>query len=38
MLNNYYNPDRTIAPRDDVDAIPIMLANFGKRPSNPANQ
>jgi serine-type D-Ala-D-Ala carboxypeptidase/endopeptidase (penicillin-binding protein 4) len=30
MLNNYFNPDRTIAPRDDLDAIPIMLANFGK--------
>ncbi|MBI3652062.1 MAG: D-alanyl-D-alanine carboxypeptidase/D-alanyl-D-alanine-endopeptidase [Acidobacteria bacterium] len=32
MLNNYYNADRSIAPRDDVDAIPIMLANFtGKK-------
>ena len=30
MLNNYFNPERTIAPRDDLDAIPIMLANFGK--------
>ncbi|MEW6126996.1 MAG: D-alanyl-D-alanine carboxypeptidase/D-alanyl-D-alanine-endopeptidase [Acidobacteriota bacterium] len=30
MLNNYFNLDRTIAPREDVDAIPIMLANFGK--------
>ncbi len=38
MLNNYYNPDRTIAPRDDVDAIPIMLANFGKPSTNAANQ
>jgi D-alanyl-D-alanine carboxypeptidase/D-alanyl-D-alanine-endopeptidase (penicillin-binding protein 4) len=28
MLNNYYNAERTIAPRDDIDAIPIMLANF----------
>lgn len=37
MLNNYYNPDRTIAPRDDLDAIPIMLANFGKRPSSSPN-
>jgi serine-type D-Ala-D-Ala carboxypeptidase/endopeptidase (penicillin-binding protein 4) len=32
MLNNYYNADRTIAPRDDVDAIPIMLANFNAKP------
>lgn len=32
MLNNYYNADRTIAPRDDLDAIPIMLANFNARP------
>jgi serine-type D-Ala-D-Ala carboxypeptidase/endopeptidase (penicillin-binding protein 4) len=32
MLNNYYNADRTIAPRDDVDAIPIMLANFNPKP------
>jgi D-alanyl-D-alanine carboxypeptidase/D-alanyl-D-alanine-endopeptidase (penicillin-binding protein 4) len=34
MLNNYFNADRTIAPRDDLDAIPIMLANFGKPVSN----
>jgi D-alanyl-D-alanine carboxypeptidase/D-alanyl-D-alanine-endopeptidase (penicillin-binding protein 4) len=32
MLNNYYNADRTIAPRDDVDAIPVMLANFNSKP------
>jgi D-alanyl-D-alanine carboxypeptidase/D-alanyl-D-alanine-endopeptidase (penicillin-binding protein 4) len=32
MLNNYYNADRTIAPRDDVDAIPVMLANFNNKP------
>jgi serine-type D-Ala-D-Ala carboxypeptidase/endopeptidase (penicillin-binding protein 4) len=32
LLNNYYNADRTIAPRDDVDAIPIMLANFNPKP------
>jgi D-alanyl-D-alanine carboxypeptidase/D-alanyl-D-alanine-endopeptidase (penicillin-binding protein 4) len=32
MLNNYYNADRTIAPRDDLDAIPIMLANFNAKP------
>ncbi len=34
MLNNYFNPDRTLAPRDDLDAIPIMLASFGKPVSN----
>lgn len=32
MLNNYYNAERTIAPRDDVDAIPVMLANFNSKP------
>src|SRR5436190_2841735 len=32
MLNNYYNADRQIAPRDDLDAIPIMLANFSGKP------
>jgi serine-type D-Ala-D-Ala carboxypeptidase/endopeptidase (penicillin-binding protein 4) len=32
MLNNYYNADRTIAPREDVDAIAIMLANFNAKP------
>jgi D-alanyl-D-alanine carboxypeptidase/D-alanyl-D-alanine-endopeptidase (penicillin-binding protein 4) len=31
MLNNYYNSDRAISPRDDLDAIPIMLANFSGR-------
>jgi D-alanyl-D-alanine carboxypeptidase/D-alanyl-D-alanine-endopeptidase (penicillin-binding protein 4) len=32
MLNNYYNADRTIPARDDLDAIPIMLANFNAKP------
>ncbi|HEX8185428.1 MAG TPA: D-alanyl-D-alanine carboxypeptidase/D-alanyl-D-alanine-endopeptidase, partial [Blastocatellia bacterium] len=31
MLNNYYNSDRTIPARDDLDAIAIMLANFSGR-------
>jgi D-alanyl-D-alanine carboxypeptidase/D-alanyl-D-alanine-endopeptidase (penicillin-binding protein 4) len=31
MLNNYYNSDRSIPARDDVDVIPIMLANFSGR-------
>jgi serine-type D-Ala-D-Ala carboxypeptidase/endopeptidase (penicillin-binding protein 4) len=28
MLNNYYNSDRALSARDDIDAIPIMLAGF----------
>jgi D-alanyl-D-alanine carboxypeptidase/D-alanyl-D-alanine-endopeptidase (penicillin-binding protein 4) len=31
MLNNYYNSDRTIRARDDLDAIAIMLASFSGR-------
>jgi D-alanyl-D-alanine carboxypeptidase/D-alanyl-D-alanine-endopeptidase (penicillin-binding protein 4) len=28
LLNNYYNSDRSVSSRDDIDAIPIMLAEF----------
>jgi serine-type D-Ala-D-Ala carboxypeptidase/endopeptidase (penicillin-binding protein 4) len=31
MLNNYYNSDRSIPAREDIDAIPIMLAAFSGR-------
>jgi D-alanyl-D-alanine carboxypeptidase/D-alanyl-D-alanine-endopeptidase (penicillin-binding protein 4) len=31
LLNNYFNSDRTINARDDLDAIPIMLAGFSGR-------
>ncbi|HXG91593.1 MAG TPA: D-alanyl-D-alanine carboxypeptidase/D-alanyl-D-alanine-endopeptidase [Blastocatellia bacterium] len=31
MLNNYYNSDRSSSARDDIDAIPIMLAGFTGR-------
>jgi D-alanyl-D-alanine carboxypeptidase/D-alanyl-D-alanine-endopeptidase (penicillin-binding protein 4) len=28
MLNNHYNPDHASSPRDDIDAIVVMLASF----------
>jgi D-alanyl-D-alanine carboxypeptidase/D-alanyl-D-alanine-endopeptidase (penicillin-binding protein 4) len=31
LLNNYFNSDKAIAAREDVDAIPIMLAGFSGR-------
>jgi len=31
MINNASNRDRTSSPRDDIDAIPIMLAGFTGR-------
>jgi D-alanyl-D-alanine carboxypeptidase/D-alanyl-D-alanine-endopeptidase (penicillin-binding protein 4) len=31
MLNNSNTPDRTISPRDDLDAIAVMLATFTGR-------
>ena len=31
MVNNYYNPDRSIVPRNDLDAIAVLLAeHIGK--------
>jgi serine-type D-Ala-D-Ala carboxypeptidase/endopeptidase (penicillin-binding protein 4) len=31
MLNNYYSTDKTSSPRDDIDAIVVMLAAFNSR-------
>jgi D-alanyl-D-alanine carboxypeptidase/D-alanyl-D-alanine-endopeptidase (penicillin-binding protein 4) len=31
MVNNASNPDRAVSSRDDIDAIPIMLARFTGR-------
>jgi D-alanyl-D-alanine carboxypeptidase/D-alanyl-D-alanine-endopeptidase (penicillin-binding protein 4) len=31
LLNNYFNSDKAVAAREDVDAIPIMLAEFSGR-------
>jgi D-alanyl-D-alanine carboxypeptidase/D-alanyl-D-alanine-endopeptidase (penicillin-binding protein 4) len=28
MLNNYYNSDRSVSPREDIDSIAVMLAGF----------
>lgn len=28
LLNNYYNTDQTTSPRNDIDAIVVMLAGF----------
>jgi serine-type D-Ala-D-Ala carboxypeptidase/endopeptidase (penicillin-binding protein 4) len=28
MLNNYFNSDRSMPGREDIDAIPVMLAGF----------
>jgi D-alanyl-D-alanine carboxypeptidase/D-alanyl-D-alanine-endopeptidase (penicillin-binding protein 4) len=28
MLNNYYNSDRGVSPREDIDSIAVMLAGF----------
>lgn len=33
MVNNYYNPDRSIVPRNDLDAIAVMLANHNGKQS-----
>jgi D-alanyl-D-alanine carboxypeptidase/D-alanyl-D-alanine-endopeptidase (penicillin-binding protein 4) len=37
MLNNYYSTDRTVSAREDLDAIPILLANFGKQSNSSVN-
>jgi D-alanyl-D-alanine carboxypeptidase/D-alanyl-D-alanine-endopeptidase (penicillin-binding protein 4) len=39
MINNAHNRDRTVSRRDDMDAIPIMLAGFTGRsdPERPTN-
>jgi D-alanyl-D-alanine carboxypeptidase/D-alanyl-D-alanine-endopeptidase (penicillin-binding protein 4) len=34
MLNNYYSADKTTSPRDDIDAIAVMLAAFNGRTDN----
>ena len=34
MLNNYYSADKTVSPRDDIDAIAVMLAAFNGRSDN----
>ena len=34
MLNNYYSIDKTTSPRDDIDAIVMMLAAFNGRSDN----
>lgn len=34
LLNNYYNKDRTASPREDIDAIVLMLAGFTGRSDN----
>jgi D-alanyl-D-alanine carboxypeptidase/D-alanyl-D-alanine-endopeptidase (penicillin-binding protein 4) len=34
LLNNYYNTDRTASPREDIDAIIVMLAGFTGRSDN----
>ena len=31
LLNNYYSSDRTVSPRDDIDAIVLMLASLSVR-------
>ncbi|HKG22832.1 MAG TPA: D-alanyl-D-alanine carboxypeptidase/D-alanyl-D-alanine-endopeptidase [Blastocatellia bacterium] len=31
LLNNYYNSDRSISPRDDIDAIAILLTSLAVR-------
>ncbi|HVG21871.1 MAG TPA: D-alanyl-D-alanine carboxypeptidase/D-alanyl-D-alanine-endopeptidase [Blastocatellia bacterium] len=31
LLNNYFNSDKAVAAREDIDAIPIMLAEFSGR-------
>ncbi|HXG64379.1 MAG TPA: D-alanyl-D-alanine carboxypeptidase, partial [Blastocatellia bacterium] len=31
LLNNYYNADRSVSPREDIDAIVVMLAGFTGR-------
>ena len=34
LLNNYYNTDRAASPREDIDAIVLMLAGFNGRSDN----
>lgn len=31
LLNNYYNSDRSISPRDDIDAIVLLLTSLAVR-------
>ncbi|HET9530179.1 MAG TPA: D-alanyl-D-alanine carboxypeptidase/D-alanyl-D-alanine-endopeptidase [Blastocatellia bacterium] len=38
LLNNSYNADRSISPRDDIDAIVVMLAGFSSQITNHKSQ